>query len=79
VPECPTCGKQLESSVRFCPDDGTPVTETAAAAPTRTSGDRGTQTNELDLPLVLGGRYRLIEARGGGHALTLRDHRQRNT
>ena len=66
MPECPTCGKQLESSVRFCPDDGTPVTETAAAAPTRTSGDRGTQTKELDLPLVLGGRYRLIEARGGG-------------
>jgi len=31
VRECPTCGKQLEPSVRFCPDDGTPVTETAAA------------------------------------------------
>jgi eukaryotic-like serine/threonine-protein kinase len=66
VPECPTCGKQLEPSVRFCPDDGTPVTETAAGTPTRTSGGKRSQAKELDLPLLLGGRYKLLESRGGG-------------
>src|SRR5258708_2567615 len=66
VPECPTCGKQLEPTVRFCPEDGTPLADTAAATPTRTSGERRTQVKELDLPLVLGNRYKLVEARGGG-------------
>jgi len=66
VPECPTCGKQLEPTVRFCPEDGTPLADTAAATPTRTSGERRTQIKELDLPLVLGNRYKLVEARGGG-------------
>src|SRR5438552_1550554 len=47
---------------RCCLDIGI----SAAATPTRTSGDRKTQAKELDLPLVLGERYRLVEARGGG-------------
>jgi hypothetical protein len=64
VPECPTCGKQLEATVRFCPHDGTPVTETAVATPT--SGERRAQVKALDLPLVLGNRYKLVECRGGG-------------
>ena len=63
--QCPTCGKQLDDSVRFCPDDGTPVSETAADSGTRTPpGQRPRQ--ELALPVVVGGRYRLEEARGGG-------------
>jgi serine/threonine-protein kinase len=67
VQQCPTCGKQLETGVRFCPDDGTPLTDTAAAtaaSPTPT-GSR-TSAMHLDLPVVVGNRYRLTEARGGG-------------
>jgi tRNA A-37 threonylcarbamoyl transferase component Bud32 len=66
VPQCPTCGKTLEPTVRFCPDDGTPVTDTAAARSAHTPTGQRTQSRELDLPLVLGSRYRLVEARGGG-------------
>jgi serine/threonine-protein kinase len=67
VHECPTCGKQLDEGVRFCPDDGTPLTETAAPVGVRTpASDRKLRAQPLPLPLVLGGRYRLVEARGGG-------------
>ncbi len=67
MPECPTCGKQLDPSVRFCPDDGTPLTETAAATVNRTPTEKSAaQTKQLELPLLLGNRYRLVEARGGG-------------
>jgi tRNA A-37 threonylcarbamoyl transferase component Bud32 len=68
VQQCPTCGKQLDSSVRFCPDDGTPLTETAARTgpqPTPTGG-RAPSSMHIELPALVGGRYRLIEARGGG-------------
>src|SRR5206468_5420927 len=58
--------KQLEPSVRLCPDDGKPVTEAAARTPTRTTGGKRGQAKELDLPLLLGGRYKLLESRGGG-------------
>ena len=34
--QCPTCGKHLEESVRFCPDDGTQLTDTAASSGHRT-------------------------------------------
>jgi serine/threonine-protein kinase len=68
VHQCPTCGKQLEPGVRFCPDDGTPLTETAApgtaALPTPT-GSR-TSAMHLELPVVIGSRYRLTDTRGGG-------------
>jgi serine/threonine-protein kinase len=67
VYQCPTCGKQLEPGTRFCPDDGTPLTETAprASALTPASG-RHSKSAELQLPLVVGNRYRLTELRGGG-------------
>jgi serine/threonine-protein kinase len=67
VPECPTCGKQLDANVRFCPDDGTPLTDTAAATAVRTpTGKKHAPSRELQLPVLLGNRYRLVEARGGG-------------
>ncbi len=69
--QCPTCKQELESDVRFCPHDGTPLTETAPAPPTLTPPERTTTgqmpaSKELELPLVVGGRYRLTELRGGG-------------
>src|ERR1700726_1164169 len=65
--QCPVCKQILESGVRYCPNDGTPVTETAlgGAVPTP-PGNRTTATPELQLPVVVGGRYRLLERRGGG-------------
>jgi serine/threonine protein kinase len=69
VHQCPTCGKQLEPGTRFCPDDGTPLTETASATvrtpPEPTSPGRP-KSVELKLPVVVGNRYRLVELRGGG-------------
>jgi hypothetical protein len=66
VLECPTCGKQLEQTVRFCPHDGTPLTDTAAASGSRTPTSRPQRAAELVLPITLGQRYRLEELRGDG-------------
>jgi hypothetical protein len=66
VPECPTCGKQLDASVRFCPEDGTPLTDTAAATAMQTPTNRRPSSPPLALPLMLGNRYRLEQALGGG-------------
>jgi tRNA A-37 threonylcarbamoyl transferase component Bud32 len=67
VHQCPTCGKHLDGNVRFCPEDGTPLTETAAASGLRTPHtSSATQRALLTLPTVIGNRYKLIEARGGG-------------
>jgi serine/threonine protein kinase len=66
VHQCPTCGKQLDDGVRFCPDDGTPLTDTAAGNATRTPPGRAAQKGTLQLPVVVGNRYRLEETRGGG-------------
>ncbi len=69
--QCPTCKQELEAGIRFCPHDGTPLTDTSAAQPTRTPAE-GTATGrppaakEIELPIVVGGRYRLTELRGGG-------------
>ncbi len=67
---CPTCHSELDDGVRFCPHDGTPLTETAMAAGVRTP--TGTpprpKAQELQLPVVVGGRYRLTDLRGGGMA-----------
>jgi serine/threonine-protein kinase len=64
---CPVCKKVLEPGVRFCPNDGTPLTDTAAGATVLTpTGPDRPQTPELELPIVVGGRYRLTELRGGG-------------
>jgi tRNA A-37 threonylcarbamoyl transferase component Bud32 len=65
--QCPTCGKHLDGNVRFCPEDGTPLTETAAASGLRTPHtSSATQRAILTLPTVIGNRYKLTEARGGG-------------
>jgi tRNA A-37 threonylcarbamoyl transferase component Bud32 len=71
VKQCPTCKQELEAGVRFCPHDGTPLTDTSSGQPTRTSTERTTAgqaavSRELELPIVVGGRYRLVELRGGG-------------
>jgi tRNA A-37 threonylcarbamoyl transferase component Bud32 len=68
---CPTCKQELEPGVRFCPHDGTPLTETTSAVPTltppeRTSNGQPLAKQERELPIVVGGRYRLLELRGGG-------------
>ncbi len=65
---CPTCHSELDDGVRFCPHDGTPLTETAMAvsARTPTGSPARPKSQELHLPVVVGGRYRLVELRGGG-------------
>jgi serine/threonine protein kinase len=68
VIQCPTCKKTWEDNVRFCPEDGTPLSDTAAAqndAPTPTAVGRP-RSVQLKLPTVVGARYRLDEVRGGG-------------
>jgi serine/threonine protein kinase len=68
VHQCPTCGKELAPGTRFCPDDGTPLTETAPypAARTPASSPNRPRSVQLELPVVVGNRYRLVELRGGG-------------
>jgi serine/threonine-protein kinase len=68
VPDCPTCGKALAPDVRFCPDDGTPLTDTAAraATPTTAAAPAAAPTPALVLPVTVGNRYKLLELRGGG-------------
>jgi serine/threonine-protein kinase len=67
VHQCPTCGRQLDPGTRFCPDDGTPLTDTAAATNVKTPAfARGAKKETLELPVVVGNRYRLTEFRGGG-------------
>ncbi len=69
MPQCPTCKQVLEPGVRFCPNDGTPLTETSASATVRTpagSGEVRPRPREIELPALVGGRYRLVEYRGGG-------------
>jgi serine/threonine-protein kinase len=67
VPDCPTCGKALAPDVRFCPDDGTPLTDTAARAGTpTTAAPDAAPPPTLDLPVTVGNRYKLVELRGGG-------------
>lgn len=66
MPQCPTCGKELDVGTRFCPDDGTPLTETAAGTDVKTPISRPVSSREIALPTVVGNRYRLTEVRGGG-------------
>jgi serine/threonine protein kinase len=66
VPQCPTCGKELETGIRFCPEDGTPLTETALGSGIKTPLFRPPASREIALPTVVGNRYRLTEVRGGG-------------
>jgi len=65
--QCPTCKQILDDSVRFCPHDGTPLTETSSARPATTpTGGARPPSRELELPVVIGNRYRLEALRGGG-------------
>lgn len=59
--KCPTCGKRLDDTARFCPDDGTPLADEGPRVPEQ-NGVCGAVT----LPLLIGGRYRLEHVRGGG-------------
>src|ERR1700730_9681781 len=64
---CPTCGKQHEPTIRFCPDDGTPLSETAVYSGPHTPTSPQTIIKvELALPVVVGGRYKLTVVLGGG-------------
>jgi serine/threonine-protein kinase len=56
----------LDPGTRFCPEDGTPLTDTAAAANVKTPATRPSKRETLDLPVTVGNRYRLTEFRGGG-------------
>ncbi len=64
--QCPTCKQLLEPGVRFCPNDGTPLSETAAVSTVPTPPALLLQSKEIELPVTVGGRYRLVEKRGGG-------------
>lgn len=71
--QCPTCKQMLDDGIRFCPHDGTPLTETAATrptgtrtAPTAAAPEPARPAAALTLPLLIAGRYRLEELRGGG-------------
>jgi hypothetical protein len=66
VHQCPTCGKQHDDTVRFCPNDGTPLTDTAASSGQRTPTHVRAAAPELQLPVIVGNRYRLEQCLGGG-------------
>jgi serine/threonine-protein kinase len=65
VNQCPTCKQVLEPGARFCPHDGTPLQPTSAGAVPTPTGQRP-PSRPIELPVVVGGRYRLVEFRGGG-------------
>jgi serine/threonine-protein kinase len=64
--QCPTCKQILAPGVRFCPHDGTPLTDTSNrdAIPTIPGGRP--PSRQIVLPAVVGARYRLVAVRGGG-------------
>jgi hypothetical protein len=64
---CPSCKKPLDDKIRFCPHCGAPLTETGMTqADSTPTGGKRPPARELDLPVVVGNRYRLVEALGGG-------------
>jgi serine/threonine protein kinase len=65
--QCPKCKQVLDEGVRFCPNDGTPLIETGITkADSTPTGGKPPASCEIDLPVVVGNRYQLIERRGGG-------------
>jgi tRNA A-37 threonylcarbamoyl transferase component Bud32 len=56
----------LEPGARFCPNDGTRLSETAAVSTVPTPTGERPPAIQLQLPVLIGGRYRLEELRGGG-------------
>jgi hypothetical protein len=65
-PQCPVCKQVLAPGVRYCPHDGTPLTETSAKNAANTPTGTRPFSREIALPAVVGGRYRLVAVRGGG-------------
>ncbi len=63
--QCPTCKQMLAPGVRFCPHDGTPLTETAAVQHVATPATRP-GSRDIPLPVTVGERYELLQLRGGG-------------
>ncbi len=63
--QCPKCKEMLPAGARFCPHDGTPLTETAAVQQVATPVSRPS-SSDIPLPVTVGDRYELIELRGGG-------------
>ena len=63
--QCPTCKQMVPPGSRFCPHDGTPLTETAAMREVATPVARRSSP-DIPLPVMVGGRYELLELRGGG-------------
>src|SRR5438067_295164 len=66
VSVCPTCGKQLDPDVRFCPEDGTRLHDTHASQPAVTPVLPAPAPIALLPGTLVGGRYRLEDLRGGG-------------
>ena len=65
--QCPKCKQVLDEGVRFCPNDGTPLTETGMTKTDATpTGGQQPAKGEIPLPAVVGNRYKLFEMRGGG-------------
>jgi tRNA A-37 threonylcarbamoyl transferase component Bud32 len=64
--QCPICKKLLPAGSRFCPNDGTPLTETAALSGVPTPSATFPSFSDIELPTIVGGRYRLVAVRGGG-------------
>jgi hypothetical protein len=65
---CPSCHKTLAEGIRFCPHCGTPLHDTSAtrADSEPTCSSTRPQSRELELPVLIGNRYRLEDLRGGG-------------
>jgi serine/threonine protein kinase len=65
--QCPTCKQVLAPGTRFCPHDGTPLAETNSVSTVPTPpGARRPPPRDIALPVTVGGRYKLVELRGGG-------------
>lgn len=64
--QCPVCKNHLPAGSRFCPNDGTPLTETAALSGVPTPATALPSQSDMELPTIVGGRYRLVAVRGGG-------------
>src|SRR5580700_8867632 len=64
--QCPTCKQILAPGVRFCPHDGTPLTDTSGRDAVPTPTVNRPPSRQISLPVVVGTRYRLLALRGGG-------------
>ncbi len=64
--QCPQCKQTMEPGVRFCPNDGTPLSDTALAPTLTSPNTTRPPSKEIELPIIVGGRYRLEKLLGGG-------------